>query len=60
MSVEEYIETAPDVWESVETVMCYATPTMILDTAIEVFLNDPAVTGFPNAVFQTPLRYDYR
>jgi len=60
LSVEDYIETAPGVWEEVETVECYATPAMTLHTAIEAFPNIPAVTGFPNTAFQAPLRYDYR
>jgi hypothetical protein len=42
-----------------ETVVCDAVSATI-DTAAEVFLNDPAVTGIPDTAFSGPLRYDYR
>ena len=42
-----------------ETVVCDAVSATI-DTAAEIFLNDPVVTGIPDAAFPGPLRYDYR
>ena len=42
-----------------ETVVCDAVSATI-DTAAEIFLNDPVVTGIPDTAFPGPLRYDYR
>jgi len=42
-----------------ETVVCDAVSETI-GTAAEIFINDPVVTGIPDAAFSGPLRYDYR
>ena len=42
-----------------ETVVCDAV-SVTIGTAAEIFLNDPVVTGIPDAAFSGPLRYDYR
>ena len=43
-----------------ETMVCEVVVSATITTAAEVFQNDQAITGFPNAAFQAPLRYDYR
>ena len=42
-----------------ETVVCDAV-SAVIDTAAEIFPNDPAVTSIPDSAFPGPLRYDYR
>ncbi len=42
-----------------KTVVC-DTVSATITTAVEVYPNDPAITGFQNAAFPAPLRYDYR
>jgi hypothetical protein len=45
--------------DNTQTVVCNPL-TATISTAVETFANDPAITGFLNVPFATPLRYDYR